>query len=300
MRDIPAPNHLPRDHRKARIGWQRVNPEASSCTPFWTADVLNPENNKTAPMEQIGYTVHAHCWILVDRVIGTALVEANLKIFVTAVERFWAENATLWCRSPFRYVGHETNSDPDPDIEPGDWPDDGTDDELEPIGVPAWENPAIVPRIQEIIEQATQNPDADSCPQQKLSHIPLDIAIQIVEFSKLASVADTRNMLVAFGWKLPDSYWKSRYCRMDLVFEYADLQKTNCPVDWQLIGLATEELMEDPNWERNTGLGTRRWIFRHLGQIKTIFQDLLERDKTKPGFLDHPRVRKYPLRKRLL
>ncbi|KAH8697259.1 hypothetical protein BGW36DRAFT_261942, partial [Talaromyces proteolyticus] len=116
LNDVP---HLRRDHHKARTGWRRVNPEASSCTSYWTADILNPDNNKTAPVEQIAYPIHAHCWVLVDRVIGFGLVEANLKIFLVAVEQFWAENAKLWCRSPLKEVGYETDSDPDPD--PDDW-----------------------------------------------------------------------------------------------------------------------------------------------------------------------------------
>jgi hypothetical protein len=62
---------------------------------------------------------------------------------------------------------------------------------------------------------------------------------------------------------------------MDLIFEYGDLEKTNLPVNWELIALATEEIMEDPEWDRDTGLGTRRWIFRNLRQMKTIFLDYL-------------------------
>lgn len=58
------PPHLPRDPQKARIGSQRVNPGAASCTPFWRADILNPDKNKTAPVDQIGYVVHAHYWIV--------------------------------------------------------------------------------------------------------------------------------------------------------------------------------------------------------------------------------------------
>lgn len=310
MENWDDPLHLPRDPQKARIGWQRINPEASSCTPFWTADILNPDNNKTAPLEQIGYIVHAHCWVLVDRIIGFGLFKANLKIFLIAVEQFWAENAGLWCRAPWKYVGYETNSDPHPDPDPEAWTSETESEVLSECDIhgdrhkmPIWENPTIVPRIQEIIEQATRESHSDSRPRRTpsslVSHVPLDIALQIVEMTKLGSIKDTRNMLAAFEWRLPDSYWKSR-CKMDLIFEYADLQKTDSLVDWQFIGLATEELMEDPTWERNTGLGTRRWIFQYLEQIKTIFLDLLEREKMKPGYLMQSVRRKNPPRNRLL
>lgn len=271
---------------------------------------MHPENNQTAPLEQIGYSVHAHCWILVGRIIEFELIKADLKLFLIAVEQFWAENAELWDRDLLKRVGYEPDSDPYPDPDPDEYTSETESEVLNECDwefrdrhkLPFWENPTIVPKIQEIIEQATQS-HSESRPQRTLSslvsHVPLDIAIQIVEFSKIAGIGGTRNMLAAFGWRLPDSYWKSR-CKMDLIFEYADLHKNNTPVDWQLIGLATEELMEDPTWERNTGLGTRRWIFRQLEQMKTIFLDLLEQEKFNPGCLIEPARRKYPLRKRLL
>jgi hypothetical protein len=141
---------------------------------------LNPQINKISRAEQIGYAVHAHCWILVDRIIGFELVEDNLKIFLNTVEKFWAENVELWHRDPW--------------YEPGSPVSSRTSDSLDE---PTWENPAILPRIQEIVEKAIRQPYADSQSRQTLSsavsHIPFDIAIQLVEWVKLISVADTRN-----------------------------------------------------------------------------------------------------------
>lgn len=306
------PLHLPRDPQNARIGYDRFAPEDSTCTPFWRADVLQPENNQVAPLEQIGYCVHAHCWILVGRIIGLELVKADLKLFLIAVEQFWAKNTELWHRFLLKRVGFEPGSDRGPDRDPDDYTSETESEALSEYEcdpefkdrhkLPIWENPAIVPTIQDIIERAMQSHSESRLqrtPSSLVSHVPLDIAIEIVECSKLATIKDTRNLLAGFGWRLPDSYWKSR-CKMDLIFEYADLHKTQRPVDWQFIGLATEELMEDPEWERNTGLGTRRWIFRQLKQIKTIFLDLLEQERLNPGGLIGPALRKYPSRKRLL
>ena len=242
-----------------------------------------------------------------DRIIGFGLVQANLKILLIAVERFWAENAELWRRAPWKGVRYEKDSDRNPDPTLDEWISDTesevlSDCEGDRHHMPIWENSTIVPRIQEIIKRATQGHSESRLqrkPSSLVSHVPLDVAIEIVECSKLAAIKDTRNLLAAFGWRLPDSYWKSR-CKMDLIFEYADLHKTDRPVDWQFIGLATEELLEDPKWERNTGLGTRRWIFRQLKQIKPIFLDLLEQERLNPGCLIGPALRKYPSRKRLL
>lgn len=153
----------------------------------------------------------------------------------------------------------------------------------DPDSLPVWENPAVVPRLQEIIKQA-RRPRRSERPTLSLSsavsRIPLEVAIEIVE---RASARDARNKLAAFGWRLPDSYWQ-RCCNMELIFECADLleqqKTTNCPVDWQDLGLAIVELIQNPKRERKTGLETRRWVFRNLEQIKTIFLGLLE-DKTR-------------------
>jgi hypothetical protein len=40
-------------------------------------------------------TTYAHCWILLDCVIGAQLVEPNLGTFVKAVEKLWKENSAL-------------------------------------------------------------------------------------------------------------------------------------------------------------------------------------------------------------
>ncbi|KAH8692887.1 hypothetical protein BGW36DRAFT_385411 [Talaromyces proteolyticus] len=64
--------------------------------------MLKPEKYKTA--EQIGYSVQAHCWALVYRVIGIRLVETNLKLFVKAVEQFWMTNIELWMLPPCDHV----------------------------------------------------------------------------------------------------------------------------------------------------------------------------------------------------
>ncbi|KAI7968502.1 hypothetical protein EIK77_006521 [Talaromyces pinophilus] len=149
--------------------------------------------------------------------------------WIWAFEQFWAENAELWDRDLLKRVGYEPDSDPYPDPDPDEYASETESEVLSECDwefrdrhkLPFWENPTIVPKIQGIIEQATQS-HSESHPQRTssplVSHIPLDIAIQIVEFSKLAGIGDTRNMLAAFGWRLPDSYWKSR-CKMDLIFE---------------------------------------------------------------------------------
>lgn len=174
---------------------------------------LNPENNKTALAQQIAYIIHPHCWLLVGRVIGFGLVEANPKTFLTAVERLWAQNAGLWCKEPWKVVWYEIDSNPNQRLKLGRYVMACDDDN--PNRIPVWENPAVVPRIQKIIQQATRKAHANRRSRGTLPGIPLDIAIQIVELTKLSSIKDTRNMLAEFGWRLPDSYWKKHSCKMN-------------------------------------------------------------------------------------
>ncbi|OKL60901.1 hypothetical protein UA08_03221 [Talaromyces atroroseus] len=126
--------------------------------------------------------------------------------------------------------------------------------------------------------------------------VPLEVAMQIVEAAKLSSIADTRNMLTAFEWRLPDSYWQSK-CDMDLIFEYDDLRKTNALVDWQFLALATEELLENPGWFDNSGLRIRRQTFDFLKQIKDGFLNLIEKNKKQTKSWDDLNIGSYRLRR---
>ncbi|QKX60448.1 uncharacterized protein TRUGW13939_07593 [Talaromyces rugulosus] len=246
----PVPQ-VPRDPLKARIGDPYDNP--------------------------IGYLVHAHCWLLVDRVVGMELVDTHLAIFVKAVARFWAENIEICWVLPV----DNCNDKIDRQI----WELEHYEKTDAPSSM--WKNPAIVPEIQSIIEKATQTRCTDDRSQHvqpsMVSQIPLEVAIQITDMTKRASISDARNLLTAFGWRLPDSYWKN-CSRMDLIFEYNDLDESDHPVDWQLLGLATEELLGDSDWYDKSGLKTRRRVFQRLGQIKAIFLDLIKKDETDHVF----------------
>ncbi|KAH8703912.1 hypothetical protein BGW36DRAFT_444468, partial [Talaromyces proteolyticus] len=275
---------VPRDPHKARIGDANNLAYRSLCTRFQPIDMYRSGKNKNA--KQIGYIVHAHCWLLVGRYIGIEIITENLKIFVKAVEQFWTQNIHLWMTAPYnKDIELVERSEDDGDVE-------SSDDDYIPVR--AWRNPAIVPEIQTIIEQATRVVH-QSQPTTTMSWIPLDIAIQVVEITRLASATDTQNMLAAFGWRLPDSYWQS-CCDMELIFEYGDLRKSNTAVDWQFLVLETEKLSEDDDWCKRSGLRTRRRIFQFLPQIRSIFLDMLEQDRKDPGSLSGSGAR-FSLRK---
>lgn len=53
--------------------------------------MISTIREKPAP----GYVVHAYCWVLLDRIIGTDLIRTNLSIFVEAVKKRWTERICI-------------------------------------------------------------------------------------------------------------------------------------------------------------------------------------------------------------
>ena len=180
--------------------------------------------------------MHPHCWVLLDRVIGHELVEMSLKRFLKAIEQFWQGNSKLFLADedqfdrdyddPFHSLRNRLEETPEP-IENG-----GIRENLFKQ-VDTWRDPVNVPEIQALVEQAVQqNPrDDHECSLVALD-VPLEIAVMIVDMIynsidyNQESIIDTRNLLSAFQWKLPDSYWQNR-CKRDSVFEFEDLIMSN-------------------------------------------------------------------------
>lgn len=149
-----------------------------------------------------------------------------------------------------------------------------------------WRNPANVPEIRRVIEQATQPNILDGPCQQrasKLPQVPLEIAMMIVDAIyydgkyNAAMIGDTRNLLAAFQWALPDMYWQSR-CYQDLIFEVKDLTEGGISVNWQRLCLGLEGLLVDHEWHSQIGPAHRSRILQMLKRTKVIFLYLLEKD----------------------
>lgn len=138
--------------------------------------------------------------------------------------------------------------------------------------------------VQCVIERATCSCINHGRQRRKLSgvpHVPLEIAMLIVDTIYhddgygLDGITDTRNLLAAFQWDLPVSYWQSR-CKPDLIFEVKDLIDGGVSVDWSELCLGLEELLFDEEWYSTSGLRNRGRIFGMLGRIKELFQSILE------------------------
>lgn len=98
------------------------------------------------------------------------------------------------------------------------------------------------------------------------SNIPLDIKILIMGY---LSPKDAENMLTAFQWVIPDSYWQSRFPRT-LIFEIESLIASSKYLDWQYLCLQAQSLLETSHELRN-----RRRILNILEGTKRIFYEML-------------------------
>jgi hypothetical protein len=110
--------------------------------------MLQPElaQNSRRPL---GYVVHAHCWVLLLRVVGREFVETHLRTFIKAVRQFWQENSQLWGDDP-------------PNGEDEQFDDE--DEDSDPCPPPAkliFKNPLIVPEIDALIQRAPSSGPLD-------------------------------------------------------------------------------------------------------------------------------------------
>lgn len=296
----------PRDPRIARIGnasLRRNNPPRRFAS-YQLANMLNPGLN--GKDQQIGYMVHAHCWLLLDRVIGHELILANLRVFVNAVKQFWKGNHKIW-------MGELIDEDYDDHFYPPDKRlrkfrkrprrrrksmntdldiDDPAAARSSPKQVDTTQHPWIVPEIQALISQGVGDlPEGEEAclreqQQPAAFNVPLDIAMMIVNtlykdiYHNRADIDDIRNMLSAFRWRLPDHFWQSR-CMKDLIFELDDLMgdqaqaSSRKSVDWQFLCLGVEELLVKDGWYDRGGLKNRGRNLQLLRRLKSAFLEKL-------------------------
>lgn len=203
---------VPRDPGLAYLAGPPYSRPNQDFAYFHTATILGPDTNKghKEKDQEIGYTVHPHCWLLVDRVIGQILVEANLKTFVKAILQFWEQNYKWWWLTPspkeicFKHEGSKCLHG------------------YHPWGktAPTGRNPMLILEIRDLIQKARarktssrRDKDPPQPHRQKrqqqliLFHIPLEISIMIIETIDYDHHSkDAENILTAFGWRLPDTY----------------------------------------------------------------------------------------------
>lgn len=141
-------------------------------------------------------------------------------------------------------------------------------------GCNIFQNPLVVPEVQKAIGRAKHS-TRQNCLLPRFHRISLDNAALIAEqvcpvnYTK-SDVENTRSMLFAFQWTLPDWFWQRR-CHEDFVFELDDLRKGNSPVDWQALWLDQMSLLADREWYLSSGLGNRERVLSSMNPVKLAF-----------------------------
>ncbi|KAJ5356138.1 hypothetical protein N7517_010747 [Penicillium concentricum] len=230
---------------------------------FYAADIKRQSSQ--FKNEHIGFIVHAHCWALLNHVIPTTLVEKKMDKFICVAQDYWRDNKS-WgsTSSPLRlekYSGKCLGSMPR-------WK----------YGSDIYKNPLIVSGVQKAIDTAKKYKQRHIQPRcSNYSNVPLDIAILIAEWIcpidyTPADVRNTRNMLSAWQWELPDGFWKRWLREEDIIFELEAPREVNYSIDWQSLRLDLMALVSDRRYV-SSGLVNR---VRVLGFMTAIASDFLD------------------------
>jgi hypothetical protein len=279
---------IPRDPHRAFIK-NLARRENRWNADFHMANLFEQDKNRKAG-KRIGYPIHPHCWLLLDRFAGHDLITPNLHAFVRAVDGFWKENKKEWCifLNHLCYDGLcHNNNGPHWPAEQRPRTPELYDEELEEIT--QWHTPGSPLRILGIQRLITQNllsqrdnpGQGQKTIQSLVSCLPLDLAVTIVDLVYETQphcqqrIDDIRNLLEAFRWNLPNTYWQAR-CNKQLLFEIDDLIKAGTAVDWSGLCLGIEELLLDGDWYCNSGLNNRGRTLKLLSGIKKNFLHLLQ------------------------
>ncbi|RDW87082.1 uncharacterized protein DSM5745_03724 [Aspergillus mulundensis] len=251
-----------------------------------------------------GHLVHADCWLLVDRVIGHDLVTANVRLFVETVRDYWRSHGgpgETWAYEPAHHRKDVRDWGKRHKCDGWRTPKFGPDAEFTPR--PGRErcmdnryhqprSPVRIPEIQALVDSVVkENEDtkrrsihrsrdvrvSDSAAK---IDIPVDIAMMILDYmyhtydSVVDMIRDTRNLLEAFSWTLPDAYWISR-CAPWPLFEIVDIPPGG-EIDWVALCLGLEELLVEETWYCRSGLKLRATVLRSLEAIRVDFVRRLE------------------------
>lgn len=245
-----------------------------------------------------GYRVHAHCWDLIERFIGPH-AEDNLHEFLQVLcDRWREENAfelghifsKVKLYAVIRYEYNEISEAPALSKKECQHYDVSRShfDNPQLLCNRVWSDsiiplrdPLNIPQVHYLIERCKENGERRTIKRKSRkwrshfnidskssgpSKLPLDIRLLIID---LLTDIDIRNALKAFGWIIPDAYWKARL-PTKIVFEL-DKINDNTTVDWKSLCLKLEEMLRILPELRN-----RQRILRVLETTKKIFEERLD------------------------
>jgi hypothetical protein len=142
-----------------------------------------------------------------------------------------------------------------------------------------FQNPLVVPAIQEAIDCAKiERYSPSSC----FSALPLELALlicqwicSVTEYTH-ADIKDTRNILLLFGWELPEGFWRARLNGV-LFFELNKLSKAGFTLDWQPC-LNLMNLVADGRRSVSTGLANRERVLELIFALDRTYTNWLKNE----------------------
>lgn len=138
-----------------------------------------------------------------------------------------------------------------------------------------YQNPVIIPALQDIITRAIKRPFTTT-PRVYFNKLPTEVNFLISEWAcpidyTSDDVRNIRNMLLAFGWDLPDWFWLRRLSE-EFFFELDILRNSSSPppsrMNLQLLRLDVMRLTFDRTRYPHCGLANRQRIYRNIVAIK--------------------------------
>lgn len=265
---------VPWDRDAAVVGMPKRQKRIAIVQPVTLPELLDETDNES---KLTGVPIHSRCWTLIQRVVGSEEAEQHLECLLQALQLRQLDNpfdlrnyACAACLTDQCYCRCHC-------CRFRSWPD--SDESIsylkDPINILAVRDLLVVaPRrdVEDRVKYKTRHwwHDFSSMISARRhyigSNIPLDIKILIMGY---LGPKDTENMLTAFQWVIPDSYWQSRFPRT-LIFEIESLIASSKDVDWQYLSLHAQSLVETSHELRN-----RRRILTVLEGTKRIFYDML-------------------------
>ena len=248
--------YIPNDPTVARIGGKtNARYDNIRFTSFYAANIgrqpirLHDKN--------IGYIVHAHCWVLFERVLGTKLTQRNLAKFVQTSRKFWSKNELWGLRD------HKIS-----------WVEPTQILSTLELGHDIYQNSLVIPAVQKAIDVAKVEAKRPNYCFQKIS-FPLEISVLIAEWVCPVNhtgkdIKNTENMLLAFQWKLPDYFWRVRL-NEKLFIELYELKKSESPLDCQVLRLGLMSLVSDRKWYFHSGLGNWERVLEIMVDMKKAY-----------------------------
>ncbi|KAL5358326.1 hypothetical protein BJX96DRAFT_163676 [Aspergillus floccosus] len=245
----------------------QIGEESSTAFRYISSDPQEPAFSERGMGGRIGYPVHAHCWLLMDRVIGHDVVKANLRAFIEALHNFWRTRPDIW--------GIELGHEPDErSCYEGDqyWLKRHRARELPPSNDRT--------RVTQASYSNTVYQLQRRCPAIG-ANLPMEVVEYMIDMIILSQPRyigvfdDIRNMLKAFEWKLPETTFKAR-CPTDSLYELDDLVEKGVRIDWEEAWYQVERLLFRHQWYCESGLKNRGRNLKVLYGLKKCFLDTLE------------------------